>query len=247
MNIQYAVLRYRPDLYSGESLNVGVVYHNLTTGERDFKLMKNFNRLWSFDDELDPEFTFDSIEAFKNDWLTGNLLNNYTKLKDYTKFFVNEFYFGKIKDEKTENYSEFIQSSSKFFLRRGLPSNERLNKSQNLRFIETFLKANSLEFQKNKAIKGYYNDSYTFDYYVTNSNSNTKMGVKYISSSVQSVNSIRSLLFYAEHNPSKKISIILDRDSSYDKNGIENLLEFGRKEKLISIINQDKIDEILSV
>ncbi|EUJ56609.1 DUF3037 domain-containing protein [Listeria fleischmannii] len=243
MRIQYSILRYRPDLYSGESINIGIAFHNMETDERDFVTMKNYKRLWAFDDELDPEFTINSIEEIKDDWISGSLFSDYTYLKDYTKFFVNEFYFSSIKTERISNYKEFINDAYKYFLGKAVPKSERLSKRQKMNFIESFLKENSCNYRKNKKLSGAYNDSFIFDYSLTRNEE--RVGIKYISTATQSTHMLRSLLFYAEHVSLVKISVMIEVDLSAYNDEIRGLLEMGIQNGLISIVTEDKIDELV--
>ncbi|EHD1578825.1 DUF3037 domain-containing protein [Listeria monocytogenes] len=243
MKVEYSILKYTPDLYTGEVINIGVAYHNLETDQRDFEKIKNFSRLWTFDDELDTEFTSFSIEGFAEDWKSGSLFNEYSSLKEYTRFFVNEFYFSKIKTEEVEDYKEFILLSSKYFLRKSLPKKERLSRKQRIDFLEAFLRENSYNFNKKKKIAGIYDDSFTFDYVLENSSQ--PIGIKYISNTEQSINILRSLLFYAEHNSYVKISVMLETDLNECLKPIEKLLVMAEKEKLISIVPDDQIDKFL--
>ncbi|MBC2048188.1 DUF3037 domain-containing protein [Listeria booriae] len=245
MKVQYSILRYRPDTYSGESINIGIAYYNLDTEQKDFKLIKNYNRLWAFDDELDPEFTRISIESFKEDWLSGSLFSSHTSLQDYTRFYVNEFYFSQVATENVTNYDEFIKTSSSYFLSKSMSRKERLNKKEKMVFIESFLEENSHSFSKNVRVEGKYDDPYIFDYLL---NENEKpMGIKYISSSKQSLNMLRSLLFYAEHSYNTSVSIVLETDLEHCDIPTKNLLKMATEKNLISLIFDDKIDELLNV
>uniref|UniRef100_UPI00142FB33D DUF3037 domain-containing protein n=1 Tax=Listeria valentina TaxID=2705293 RepID=UPI00142FB33D len=178
MRVEYSILRYTPDIYIGEAINVGIAYHNLETDQRDFKIISNYKRLWAFDDELDPEFTTQSIEGFANDWVMGNLFSRYHSLREYTRFFVNEFYFSEIKIEDVGDYKEFIVKSSKFFFRKSLPKSERLSKKQRIDFLESFLNKKIFSFRKKEKLIWKYKDGYTFEYYIINNGN--PVGIKYI-------------------------------------------------------------------
>ena len=40
--IEYAALKYYNNIISEECLYIGMLYHNLTTGKRDFRYISNF-------------------------------------------------------------------------------------------------------------------------------------------------------------------------------------------------------------
>ena len=51
--LKYSVLRYSPSMLSGERINLGILFSEESTGYHSFYYTKNFNRLKSFDDDLD--------------------------------------------------------------------------------------------------------------------------------------------------------------------------------------------------
>ena len=55
-HIEYVALNYYHSPVSDECLCIGVLFHNLTTGQRDFKYISNFQRFHVFDDEADVDF-----------------------------------------------------------------------------------------------------------------------------------------------------------------------------------------------
>jgi hypothetical protein len=54
--IEYTALNYYHSPISNECICLGLLFHNVTTGQRDFKYISNFKRYYSFDDEADVEF-----------------------------------------------------------------------------------------------------------------------------------------------------------------------------------------------
>lgn len=54
--IHFSVLSYYPSIDTNENINVGILFHILSTDERVFHIMSDWNRLESFDDELDIKF-----------------------------------------------------------------------------------------------------------------------------------------------------------------------------------------------
>ena len=55
-HIEYAALNYYHSPISDECLCIGVLIYNVTTGQRDFKYISNFQRFHAFDDEADVDF-----------------------------------------------------------------------------------------------------------------------------------------------------------------------------------------------
>ena len=54
--IEYSVLGYYPSAISDEKINVGILFHELDSGRRTFYVMKNWECLEKFDNELDISF-----------------------------------------------------------------------------------------------------------------------------------------------------------------------------------------------
>ena len=77
--VQFSALSYYPSIVTNENVNVGILFHNLATDERTFHIMKNWNRLESFDDELDIEFMKKYLYGIKNE-CERNLMNNNKEL-----------------------------------------------------------------------------------------------------------------------------------------------------------------------
>ena len=65
--IEYATLNYYHSPISDECLCVGILFHNLTTGKRDFKYISNFQRFHAFDDEADVDFVRMYLRGIKEE------------------------------------------------------------------------------------------------------------------------------------------------------------------------------------
>jgi hypothetical protein len=70
------------------------LFHNLSTDERVFHIMSNWNRLESFDDELDIDFMKRYLYGIKNECERSLINKDETfSLKESIRFFVNELKF----------------------------------------------------------------------------------------------------------------------------------------------------------
>lgn len=108
--IEYAALKYYKNVISEEYLYIGMLFHNLTTGKRDFRYISNFKRFQSFDDEADLDFVKSYLAGIKQQ-IEENLFNYNDKFSifDFTRIYVNEFRFSNailIEVEDDENYVE---------------------------------------------------------------------------------------------------------------------------------------------
>ncbi len=47
--VEYTALKYYKSVLSEKFLYIGLLYHNITTGQRDFKYLSDFSRFKIFD------------------------------------------------------------------------------------------------------------------------------------------------------------------------------------------------------
>ena len=110
-HIEYSALNYYHSPVSDECLCLGVLFHNITTGQRDFKYISNFKRFQAFDDEADINFVRAYLVGIKEDVETSIL--NYKDsfdLHSYVKVFANEFRFSTIKKLNDKNGVNYINA-----------------------------------------------------------------------------------------------------------------------------------------
>lgn len=107
---KYAVLRYVPDENREEFINIGLVFHCPDDGYIDFKITNNFSRVTAFDDEIDISFLKLILDGIKEDLsqstITGPAfedLNSPKFLDNYTRHFVNQIQFSRVRSIRTEN------------------------------------------------------------------------------------------------------------------------------------------------
>ncbi len=116
-NIQFSVLSYYPNFLNNENINLGILFHNIENDEIKFIMTKNWKRVTAFDDEIDLEFTKDVLLGIKEE-CEDKLFHKGKKfvLKDYVKFFINQYKFNQIIESKDDDFDEFIIKTSKYYL-----------------------------------------------------------------------------------------------------------------------------------
>ena len=167
-HIEYAALNYYHSPISDECLCLGVLFHNITTGQRDFRYISNFQRFHSFDDEADVEFVKLYLKGIKEEVETS--LFNFNKefsLKVYTRVYANEFRFSSIRSIAVEDNENYVEELSKIYLKYDLAKSQRLNRNEEKKLIRRVLEANNLDYSTQK-VDGPYNDEISFDYQVGN-------------------------------------------------------------------------------
>ena len=164
--IEYAALNYYHSPISDECLCIGVLFHNITTGQRDFKYISNFQRFHSFDDEADVEFVKLYLRGIKEE--TENSVFNYNQkfdLASYIKVYANEFRFSSIRTLLVSESENYVDDLTKVYLKYDLAKSQRLNGNEEKKLIRRVLKSNDLEYSTQK-VDGPYNDEISFDYQV---------------------------------------------------------------------------------
>lgn len=166
--IQFSVLSYYPSIVTNENINVGILFHNLSTNERKFHILKNWKRLEKFDDELDIDFIRQYLIGIKNE-CELNIFNHNEKfsLNDYVRFYINELRFCPVKEANVseENVETFINDTEKVYMRYDFEKRERLSKESEVNYIKKIMKSNNINYSA-KEIKGKYEDKIKFDYIV---------------------------------------------------------------------------------
>lgn len=164
--IQFSVLSYYPSIITNENVNVGILFHNLTTDERLFHIMKNWNRLETFDDELDLDFMKKYLQGIKKE-CENNILqyNDEFSLQDYIRFYVNELRFCPIKEVDVENAEDFIVMTAKVHMRLDYEKKERLSKDREVKYIKMLMHSNQIRYSVKPVIGGFH-ESVQYDYIV---------------------------------------------------------------------------------
>ena len=162
---KYAVLKYYNSVVSEECLCIGVLFQDVATGERIFNPIKNFKRLEVFDDEIDIEFFRYYLQSIKEE-VELNIFN-YQKgfdIEQYIKTYVNEIRFSNIYVSDTED-KNFIENTTKLFLKFDYHKRERLNKDTEKKYIRDILKSKKIKYSTVPVI-GSRNEEIKFDYQI---------------------------------------------------------------------------------
>lgn len=167
-HIEYAALNYYHSPISEECLCIGVLFHNLTTGKRDFKYISNFQRFHSFDDEADIDFVKLYLRGIREE-IETNLFNYNDEfdLNSYTRVYANEFRFSTVKILNVEEDEDYVSELTKVYLKYDLAKSQRLNGNEEKKLIRRVLESNNLEYNTQK-VDGAFSDEISFDYQVGN-------------------------------------------------------------------------------
>lgn len=167
-HIEYAALNYYHSPISDECLCIGVLFHNITTGQRDFRHISNFHRFHAFDDEADVDFVRLYLKGIREE--VENSLFNYEEdfnLTSYIKVYANEFRFSSVRKLNVGEDENYVQDLTSIYLKYDLSKSQRLNGNEEKKLIRRVLQSNNLEYSTQK-LNGPYSDEISFDYQVGN-------------------------------------------------------------------------------
>ena len=134
--IKYAALKYYNNVISEECLYIGMLFHNLTNGKRDFRYISNFKRFQSFDDEADINFIKAYLSGIKQQ-VEENIFNynmNFS-ISNFTKIYVNEFRFSDITTIEVAENEDYVENLTKMYLKFDFSKAKRLSHSEEKKYI----------------------------------------------------------------------------------------------------------------
>ncbi|WP_455526027.1 DUF3037 domain-containing protein [Peptostreptococcus stomatis] len=167
-HIEYAALNYYHSPISDECLCVGVLFHNVTKGQRDFKYISNFQRFHAFDDEVDVDFVKLYLRGIKDEVETS--VFNFDKefdLTSYVRVYANEFRFSPVRTLSVNENENYVENLSKLYLKYDLAKSRRLNNNEEKKLIRRVFESNNLKYTTQK-VTGPYSDEISFDFQVGN-------------------------------------------------------------------------------
>lgn len=157
-NIEYAALNYYHSPISDECLCIGVLFHNVTTGQRDFKYISNFQRFHAFNDEADIDFVKLYLWGIKDEVETSVFnFNKEFELASYVKVYASEFRFSSVRTLTVNENENYVEDLSKVYLKYDLARSQRLNGNEEKKLIRRVLESNNLEYTTQK-VDGPYSD-----------------------------------------------------------------------------------------
>ena len=166
--IEYMALKYYNNVISEECLYIGILFHNLTTGERNFRYISNFKRFQAFDDEADVDFVKLYLAGIKQQ-VEENIFNynNPFSIAEFIRIYVNEFRFSDITSIEVAEDENYVDNLTKMYLKFDFNKSKRLSQSEEKRYIRKILSSSNAEFSIPK-VSGIYDENVNFDYIIGN-------------------------------------------------------------------------------
>ena len=166
--IEYAALKYYNNIISDECLYIGMLFHNLTTGKRDFRYISNFSRFQSFDDEADIEFVKAYLRGIKQQ-VENNIFNYNTPFSiiNFARIYVNEFRFSDVRTIEIEPDEPYVENLTKMYLKFDFSRNKRLSKNEEKKYIRKILSSSNVALSTPQ-VPGIFKEPVNFDYLIGN-------------------------------------------------------------------------------
>ncbi|EGT3817430.1 TPA: DUF3037 domain-containing protein [Clostridioides difficile] len=165
LNVQYSILCNYPSIVSKDCLTLGILFHDRTNNICEFKIIKKWQRLKAFNDELDIDIVKLQLEAIKEEVQESASKGNFN-LKDYTKFYVNELKFTEVVSiDIDEDFQDFINACIRQYMPLDLEKGKRPNNKEQIEFIKYTMKNSNISYNKGN-VTGYFNESLKFDFII---------------------------------------------------------------------------------
>ena len=164
--IEYAALKYYNNIISEECLYIGMLFHNLTTGKRDFRYISNFRRFQSFDDEADVDFVKAYLAGIKQQ-VENDIISYDTgfSIANFARIYVNEFRFSDITTLQVSEDEDYVENLTRMYLKFDFNIGKRLPHSEERKYIRRILLSSNAKFSTPK-ISGIYEENVNFDYII---------------------------------------------------------------------------------
>ncbi len=166
--LKYSVLRYTPSLLAGESINLGILFSDISSGFHSFYYSSNQSRIRSFDDEINPKTLKLLLEGIKVD---VEKEGKEFILDDFIKFYINNYRFDTPKELNYKKLDETISDLKTVYFRYDIPLSNRPDRTTDQKILANLLTTSGIQIYRNKIIEGKYQeriqyDIATDDYYV---------------------------------------------------------------------------------
>ena len=115
--MKYSVLRYSPSKVAGEKINIGILFSDRQGKRVEFRHTSNWQRVKSFDDELDINTLKSFVEGVKLDVDYAMESGASFDLEKYIKFFINGFMFEREQKIQYDDWENTVKKLNSIYLR----------------------------------------------------------------------------------------------------------------------------------
>ena len=164
VNVQYSILCHYPSIVSKDCITLGVLIFNEDEQKVIFETTKNWQRVKSFNDELDIDLIKLQLEGIKEE------VSDYCEqasfdLSDYTRFYIGEIKFTDVTNIIVDDFNKFAAECKRQYLICDLDKKDRPSQSEQLEFIRNIFKNSAIDYKSGK-ITGYFDENVGFDFII---------------------------------------------------------------------------------
>lgn len=164
--VKFSILSYYPSFVGTENIAIGIIYSVLDDNNVINKfeyIQNNWNRVKTFDDELNVQFMKQYLKGIKAD--VDSILGYGTdfKIENFIKYYVNEYKFSEIQIVDVADDKQFIDDSKKLYLRFDYNKNERLSDKKIKEYLNRLLRSSNITYTKLPAVGAYF-ENIQYDY-----------------------------------------------------------------------------------
>lgn len=164
LEVEYSIMVHYPSLVSKDCITIALLFYNKTAKESKLVTIKNWNRVRSFNDDLDIDLIKLQLEGIDEEIHTICKAHDFN-LNKYIKFYQNALKFLDVTKVYVDNFDSFISECSRQYLILDYKKSERPSKNEQLEFIRSYLTNESIDSRK-KVISGYFDEGVTFDFII---------------------------------------------------------------------------------
>lgn len=222
LSIEYSILCHYPSIMSKDRITLGIIFLNKADRIACFHSTKNFKRVGSFNDELDIDLLKIQLESIEDE--VGDIVvDDNFKLRDYTRFYVNEIRFEAIQTvEIQDDFQQFIDETLKIHMRFDFDKKERPTKNDQIKYFKKYFKQN-ISHYSNKGIRGEFDEIVTFDFTVNHYV--FKLFVFNGKQEKKIMNSIKAFAYNANHlKDNYKVVAVIEDDSDNNFEVVKKIL-----------------------
>jgi hypothetical protein len=176
---KFSVIRYVPDEYREEFINIGFVLHDIEGPSIMCKFTSNFSRVKAFDDEVDLEFLKLILEGLSDQFTLstdyGPSLKELTKidyLNEVTRHYVNQIQFSKINSIYSPDIEKDFDDLFRTYVYFETKKKNRITSDEVRRLMQRIFMDKGLfnQLERNPLLHTNYNEPIELDYSLTTEN-----------------------------------------------------------------------------
>lgn len=114
--LHYSILKYAPITSRSTYMTLGILFHEPSLDHREFRFTHDLSRLSQIDPELDLGLVQKLLVGIKEEVEQRSVGEKAFDIEDYTRFYINAFYFEGVQTVKYDVLDDAIEDVSKTYI-----------------------------------------------------------------------------------------------------------------------------------